>query len=73
MQHLIITVIGILRWMIELGRIGIITDVLLLSSHAPLPREGHLDAAVYVMSQVGHSRLMYDHLYPEIDHNVFKK
>ena len=36
-----LTVIGILRWIIELGRNDIITNVLLLSSHVALPREGH--------------------------------
>ena len=32
-----LTVIGILRWMIELGRIDIIMEVTLLSSHIALP------------------------------------
>ena len=61
--------------MIELRRIDIITEVLLLSSHVALPREGHLEAAVHVMAHVGqkyNSRLVYDPLYPEIDHSVFK-
>ena len=48
-----LTIIGILRWMVELGRIDIITEVLLLSSHVALPREGHLEAAVHVMAHVG--------------------
>ena len=71
-----LTIIGILRWMIELGRIDIITKVLLLLSHVGLPREGHLEAATHVMAHVGqsyNSRLMYDPSYPEIDHSVFMK
>ena len=72
-----LTVIGILRGMIKLGRIYIITKVSLLSSHVALSREGHLDAAVHVIiTYVGQryiSRLMYDPLYPEIDHSGFKK
>ena len=70
-----LTVISILRMMIELGRINIITKVSLLSSHVALPREGHLDAVVHVMAHVGqryYSRLVCDPLYPE-DHSVFKK
>ena len=62
--------------MIKLGRINIITKVSLLSSHVALPRERHLDAAVHVMAHVDqryNSRLVYDPLYPEIDHSVFKK
>ena len=61
--------------MIELGRIDIIIEVSLLSSHGALPREGHLEAAVYVMAYMGqryNSRLVHDLSYQEIDHNVFK-
>ena len=58
-------IISILRWMIELGRINIITKRSLLSPHVALHREGHLDEAVHVMSHVGqryNSRLVYDPL-----------
>ena len=58
-----LTILGVLRWMIELERINIITEVLLLSSHTALPREGPLEAAVHVMAHVGqryNSRLVYD-------------
>ena len=48
-----LTFISILRWIIELERIDIITQVLLLSSHVALPKEGHLEAAVHVMTYVG--------------------
>jgi hypothetical protein len=34
--------IWILRWCVELGRIGIITEVSMLSPHLCLPCEGHL-------------------------------
>ena len=37
-----LTPIGILRWMIKLGRINIITMVSLLLSHVMLPRDGQL-------------------------------
>ena len=48
-----LTVISIPRWMVELGRINVITKVSFLSSHISLPREGHLAAAVHVMAHVG--------------------
>jgi hypothetical protein len=44
-QHLI----GVTRWMVELGRVDIATEISLLSSHLAYPREGHLDAALHVM------------------------
>ena len=63
--------------MIELQRIDIIFKVLLLLSYtAPLPREGHLKAAVHVMAHVGqkyNSRVMYKPSYPKIAHSVFKE
>ena len=35
--------IGILRWMVELERVDIITEVSLLASQLANPREGHLE------------------------------
>ena len=71
-----LTIIHIQRWMINLRRIDIITKVSLLSSNVALPWERQLDVAVHVMAHVGqryNSRLVYDCLYPEINHSVFKK
>ena len=71
-----LTIIGILRWIIELGRIDTITELSLLSSHVALSREGHLEVAVHIMANIGqryNSRLVYDPSYPEIDNNIFKE
>ena len=68
-----LTVIHFLRWVIEQGRIDIITEV---PSHVVFPREGHLDAAVHIMAHADqryNSKLVYDPLYPEIDHSVFNE
>ena len=35
------SLIGMLRWMVELGRVDITTEVAMLSSYLVLPREGH--------------------------------
>ena len=69
-------IIGILSWMIKLGRINIITKTSLLSSHLAQPRVGHFDAAVHVMAYVGQkysTRLVCEPSYLEICHSVFKK
>ena len=71
-----LTIIGILRWMIELGRINVITKVSLLLFCRAVPGEGHLEAAILIIAHVGqryNSRLVCDPLYPETDHSVFKK
>ena len=36
------SLIGILRWIVELGRIDITGEVSKMSSHVVMPREGHL-------------------------------
>ena len=58
-----LTIISIFKWMIESGRIDIITKVMLFSSHVATPRDGHLKVAVHVMAHVGqryNSILLYD-------------
>ena len=45
-QHLI----GVLHWMLELGRVDIMTEVSILDSQMAAPCMGHLDASLHVMS-----------------------
>jgi len=45
-------IIGILRWMIELGRIDIMVEVSLLSRYLAAPRYGHLAQALHVCSYI---------------------
>jgi hypothetical protein len=69
-QHLI----GVMRWMVELGRIDIATEVFMLSSYLACPREGHLENALHIMGylQLKHnSRLIFDPTYPDIDLTAF--
>ena len=40
--------IGILRWIVDLGRIDITCEISMLSSHFALPREGHLEEVLHV-------------------------
>ena len=68
--------IGVLRWMVEIGRIDIGTEVSMLSSHMAMPREGHLDAMLHVFAHVRqkhNSRLALDPTYPLIDEPKFVK
>ena len=68
------SVIGVMRWMVEIGRVDIATEVSLLSSYLAAPREGHMDAALHIMSYLGNhhnTRLIFDPTYPTIDHASF--
>lgn len=66
--------IGILRWIVEIGRIDIITEVSLLASHLALPRMGHLMQVwhVYAFLKNRHNGcLIFDPTYPSIDLTAF--
>jgi hypothetical protein len=63
-QHLI----GVMRWMVELGRIDIATEVSMISSYLACPREGHLENALHVMGYLRlkhNSQLIFDPTYPD--------
>jgi hypothetical protein len=69
-QHLV----GVLHWIVELGRVDIITEVSVLAGYLASPRDGHLDAALHVMSHLKakhNARLILDPTYPEIDKSNF--
>jgi Reverse transcriptase (RNA-dependent DNA polymerase) len=57
------SLIGVLRWAVELGRIDIAVEVSMLSSHLACPRVGHLDAVFHIFSylnQYNKSILAFD-------------
>jgi hypothetical protein len=66
--------IGVLQWIVELGRVDIVTEVSMLASQMALPREGHLEAVfeAFAYLQGKHnSRNVFDPTYPEIDESKF--
>jgi hypothetical protein len=68
--------IGILRWCVELGRIGIITEVSMLSTHLCLPRQGHLEDGFHVFAYLGlhhNAIVVFDPTYPSVDMGTFIK
>jgi len=68
--------IGVLRWIVELGRIDIITEVSELSSFLAMPREGHLDAVFHLFNYLEkrhNARIVFDPCYPTIDMTSFKE
>ena len=57
------SLIGILRWAVELGRIDIAYEVSLLSSHLSSPRTGHMQQVYHVfgyLDQYDRSNLVFD-------------
>jgi hypothetical protein len=70
------SLIGMLRWMVEIGWIDIITEVSLMSSYMAMPREGHLDAVLHIfgfLKNKYNSRMCFDPTVPYCDERAFKQ
>ena len=68
--------IGILQWMVEIGRVDIITEVLTLASQMAMPREGHMDTVFHVFAYLNarhNSRMVFDPTYPSTDKTNFQE
>jgi hypothetical protein len=66
--------IGVLRWIVELGRIDIITEVSCLASCLALPRKGHLEAVFHLYTYLKkrpNGTIILDPTYPVIDLSSF--
>ena len=66
--------IGVLRWAVELGRIDIIMEVSMLSTHLALPREGHLQQVYHIfgfLKAKPKRTLAFDPQHPDIDESRF--
>jgi hypothetical protein len=66
--------IGVLRWICELGRIDIIMPVSLMSRYLAQAREGHLNQVFHMfayLKQHDRSRLVFDDSYPVVDQSRF--
>jgi hypothetical protein len=70
------SLIGILRWAVELGRIDITVEVSMLSSHVALPREGHLQQVFHIFTYLKYhhnSSIVFDPSYPELEYDKFER
>jgi hypothetical protein len=68
------SLIGVLRWAVELGRIDIYIDVSLLSSYLAEPRIGHLEQVFHIFSYLKHhmnSHMVFDPNYISWDQASF--
>jgi hypothetical protein len=68
--------IGVLRWICELGRIDILCSVAMLSHQLAMPREGHLDQCFHAFGYLkkhDRSTMVFDETEPNIDPSSFTK
>ena len=70
------SLIGIMRWMVEIGRVDICTEVSMMSSHLALPRKGHLEALFHMFAYLKkhhNSEMVFDPSEPDVDTNEFPR
>ena len=68
------SLIGVMRWMVEIGCIDISTKVLMISLFLSYPQEGHLVATLHIMAylkQKQNYRLFLEPTYPVIYKTTF--
>ena len=70
------SLIGIVRWVVELGRIDICVEVSMMSSHLAMPRKGHLDQVLHIFAYLHkyhNTELVYDPSDPVVEQNDFEQ
>jgi len=70
------SLMGVLQWMVEIGRVDMITEVSMMASQLAMPREGHLECLFHMFSYLNikhNSRMVFDPTYPTIDMSQFKE
>ena len=66
------SLVGILRWLCEIGRLDILTETSLLSTYLMCPRIGHLHQALHIfkyLSDHRRSKVVFDPTYVDINDN----
>ena len=67
---------GVLRWMVEMGRVDICCEISMIPSCIALFREGHLQQLYHVFAylKVYHNaRMVFDPSYPDVNFDDFKR
>ncbi len=68
--------IGVLRWIVELGQVDVLTPAAMLSSYLAAPRQGHLEQALHIfgyLKKYNHSKMVFDDTYPMFDESRFQR
>ncbi len=70
------SLIGVLRWIVELGRVDLDVEVLIMSLHLALPPEGHLKEIYHIFGYLkahSNTEMVFDPTPPVIDMNLFER
>ena len=64
------SLIGVLRWIVELGRVDICLETSIMSSFMAMPREGHLEQVLHMfayLKKYHNAEMVFDPSVPHID------
>eukprot|EP00957_Ditylum_brightwellii_P013880 1046412-Ditylum_brightwellii.AAC.1 len=70
------SLVGVLRWMVELGKIDIYLEVSLMSSHLAMPREGHMAEVLRIfihLRKYHNTELVFGPSNPVMDELAFEQ
>ena len=70
------SLIGVLRWIVELGRVDINVEASMMYSHLEMPREGHMQEILHVFTYLKkhmNTEMVFDPSEQEIDMNSFQR
>ena len=70
------SLIGVLRWIVELGRIDLCCEGSMLSSHLALPRVGHLEQVYRIFGYLKahhNAELVFDPTIPHVEESDFER
>ena len=76
MSSYYMSLIGILRWVVELGRVDICLEISIMSSHIAMPREGHLKQLFHIFAYLDkyhNAELVLDPSDPVIDERAHER
>ena len=66
--------VGVLWWAVELGRVDILLETAMMSTHLALPRKGHLEQLYHIFSYLKTSskrKLFFNPQHPDVDERSF--
>ena len=70
------SLIGVLRWIVELGRVDLDVEVSMMSLHLALPHEGHLKEIYHIFAYLkahSNTEMVFNPTPPVIDMNLFER
>lgn len=70
------SLIGVLRWIVELGRVDICLEVSMLASHVAMPRDGHLREMLHIFAHLKshhNSEMVFDPSVPDIEPEDYQR